>query len=57
MDRNFLKALFYAAGAVVLAGGASAEEAVKIGVTQPLTGPSPPTAIMWRRAPSWPRRP
>jgi branched-chain amino acid transport system substrate-binding protein len=38
MDRSFLKALLCAAGAVVLAGAASAEDAVKIGVTQPLTG-------------------
>jgi branched-chain amino acid transport system substrate-binding protein len=38
MDRSFLKARLYAAGAVVLAGAASAEDAVKIGVTQPLTG-------------------
>ena len=38
MHRSFLKALLYAAGAVVLAGAASAEDAVKIGVTQPLTG-------------------
>ena len=38
MHRNFLKALLCAAGALVLAGAASAEDAVKIGVTQPLTG-------------------
>ena len=38
MHRSFLKPLLYAAGAVVLAGAASAEDAVKIGVTQPLTG-------------------
>jgi branched-chain amino acid transport system substrate-binding protein len=39
MHRSFLKALLCAAGALVLAGAASAEDAVKIGVTQPLTGP------------------
>src|SRR5580693_10700975 len=38
MDRSFLKALLCAAGAVVLAGAAFAQDAVKIGVTQPLTG-------------------
>src|ERR1700689_2602012 len=38
MHRSFLKALLYAAGAVVLAGAASAEDPVKIGVTPPLTG-------------------
>ena len=38
MHRIFLKALLYGAGAIVLAGAASAEDAVKIGVTQPLTG-------------------
>jgi branched-chain amino acid transport system substrate-binding protein len=38
MGRSFLKALICAAGALVLAGGAFAEDAVKIGVTQPLTG-------------------
>jgi branched-chain amino acid transport system substrate-binding protein len=38
MERSFLKALFCAAGALVLAGGAFAQDAVKIGVTQPLTG-------------------
>jgi branched-chain amino acid transport system substrate-binding protein len=37
MERSFLKALLCAAGALVLAGGAFAED-VKIGVTQPLTG-------------------
>ena len=38
MQRSFLKAVLCAAGAVVLAGAASAQDAVKIGVTQPLTG-------------------
>jgi branched-chain amino acid transport system substrate-binding protein len=38
MERSFLKALICAAGALMLAGGAFAEDAVKIGVTQPLTG-------------------
>jgi len=38
MERSFLKALLCAAGVIVFAGGAFAEEAVKIGVTQPLTG-------------------
>ena len=38
MERSFLKALLCAAGVIVLAGGAFAEDAVKIGVTQPLTG-------------------
>ena len=38
MERSVLKALFCAAGALVLAGGAFAQDAVKIGVTQPLTG-------------------
>jgi branched-chain amino acid transport system substrate-binding protein len=37
MERNYLKALLCAAGALVLAGGAFADD-VKIGVTQPLTG-------------------
>lgn len=37
MERSFLKALLCAVGALVLAGGAFAED-VKIGVTQPLTG-------------------
>ena len=38
MHRSFLKALLYVAGAVVSAVPASAADAVKIGVTQPLTG-------------------
>jgi branched-chain amino acid transport system substrate-binding protein len=38
MQRSFLKALLCAAGAVVFAGVALAQDAVKIGVTQPLTG-------------------
>jgi branched-chain amino acid transport system substrate-binding protein len=38
MERTFLKALFCAAGTLLLAGGAFAQDAVKIGVTQPLTG-------------------
>jgi branched-chain amino acid transport system substrate-binding protein len=37
MERSFLRALFCAAGALVLAGAAFADD-VKIGVTQPLTG-------------------
>jgi branched-chain amino acid transport system substrate-binding protein len=38
MERSFVKALLCAAGALMLAGGAFAQDAVKIGVTQPLTG-------------------
>ena len=38
MQRSFLKALLCAAGALVLAGAAFAQDTVKIGVTQPLTG-------------------
>jgi branched-chain amino acid transport system substrate-binding protein len=38
MQRSPLKTLLCAAGALVLAGGAFAQDAVKIGVTQPLTG-------------------
>jgi len=38
MQRNFLKAMLCAAGTLALASSALAAEAVKIGVTQPLTG-------------------
>ena len=38
MQRNLLKAVLCAAGTFMLAGAAFAEDAVKIGVTQPLTG-------------------
>jgi branched-chain amino acid transport system substrate-binding protein len=38
MQRSFLKALLCAAGTLVLAGAALAQDAVNIGVTQPLTG-------------------
>jgi branched-chain amino acid transport system substrate-binding protein len=38
MERNLLKAVLCAAGTFMLAGAAFAEDAVKVGVTQPLTG-------------------
>ena len=38
MQRNFLKAMLCAVGTLALASSAFAAEAVKIGVTQPLTG-------------------
>jgi len=38
MQRSLLKVLFCAAGTLVLAGAAFAQDAVKVGVTQPLTG-------------------